>query len=62
MLKTCTYAAETLKTDLEYEFGTALSINLYGFSDILQKLVRELPQWIASVTDKKHTDKAEGLY
>jgi secreted Zn-dependent insulinase-like peptidase len=53
MLKTHTYSAETLKTNLEYEYGTLLCINFYGFSDVLLKLLKEFPDWIAATTTKE---------
>lgn len=52
MLKTQTYSAETLKTDLDYSYGTLFNISIYGFSDVLLKLLDELPKMIAAATSK----------
>ena len=53
MLKTHTYAAETLRTNISYEFGTLLCIDFYGFSDVLLKLLKEIPELILATTSKK---------
>jgi hypothetical protein len=46
MLKAESYAAETLNTKIDFDYGSIMSIDYYGFSDVLVKLVKDLPSLI----------------